>query len=268
MNQIQSLSMWEHIGESVLLIIILFILYKIVIYIFHRRLLALPFFQSNRPKTFILMFTSFIRFLFIFVGIVALLDIYGIDMKSVMASVGVIGIIIGFAIQDALKDIVKGIDIITENYYHVGDVIEVNHEVGVVKRIGIKTTIIQDIDTQNMISIANRNIQMVKVVSTQLNIDIPMPYELSLSKAEMISNEIVEICLKMEEVHSCEYLGIQEYKDSCANYRLRIHCDIPTKFQTRRQVLRTIVEVLEKYDIKIPYQKIEILSEKENAVIK
>ena len=36
-----------------------------------------------------------------------------------LAGVGIVGIIIGLAVQDALKDMIRGISIISENYYKI-----------------------------------------------------------------------------------------------------------------------------------------------------
>ena len=113
-----------------------------------------------------------------------ILNIYDVDVTSLATGVGVAGIIFGFAIQDALKDIIKGIDIISDSYYRVGDIIRTNGYTGKVLAIGIKTTRIEDIYEKNIVSISNRNIEKVEVLSHMINIDIPLPYELKVTPAE------------------------------------------------------------------------------------
>ena len=50
----------------------------------------------------------------------------------------------------------------TDNYYQVGDVIKYDNNLGKVTAIGLKTTRIEDINTMNVVSIANRKIQKVE----------------------------------------------------------------------------------------------------------
>ena len=76
-----------------------------------------------------------------------------------LAGVGIVSVIIGLAIQDALKDIIRGFSILSEEYFSVGDVVTYGDITGKVLVLGLKTTKIKDISTENIISIANRNIE-------------------------------------------------------------------------------------------------------------
>ena len=48
--------------------------------------------------------------------IIFILELYGIDTKSLIAGLGIVGAVIGLALQDTMKDIIGGISIIMENY--------------------------------------------------------------------------------------------------------------------------------------------------------
>lgn len=85
----------------------------------------------------------------IFVWIVVIIMIVselGINTGPLLASAGVIGIVLGFGAQTLIKDFTSGLFIIAENQYRVGDVIEINNISGVVEEITIRTTVLRDLD--------------------------------------------------------------------------------------------------------------------------
>lgn len=246
------------IVNSIVVIVICFILYKIISYTLSDKNKSLKLFTSNRSKTYLRMIRSVVRYIFFIVTILILLQINGINVSSMLAGVGIASVIIGFAIQDLLKDIIKGLDIISDQYFQVGDVIKFNNIEGKVLAIGLKCTKIKDIRTFNIVSISNRNIDQVEVLSNFVDIMVPMPYELKVSKAETIIDEILLESKNIEFVDSAEYRGVSKLDESCINYHFRIYCDPINKFQANRNTLRCILLVFEKNNIKVPYKQIDI----------
>ncbi|MCA9334228.1 mechanosensitive ion channel family protein [Candidatus Saccharibacteria bacterium] len=80
------------------------------------------------------------------VVIIMIINELGINTGPLLASAGVIGIVIGFGAQTLIKDFTTGLFIIAENQYRVGDVIEINGVSGVVEDITIRTTVLRDLD--------------------------------------------------------------------------------------------------------------------------
>ena len=214
--------------------------------------------SSNKSKTYVKMIKSIVRYIIILIVVMIILQIFGINISSMIAGVGIISIIIGFAIQDALKDIIKGIDIISDNYYSVGDVIKFGDITGKVLAIGIKTTKIKDVVSMNVISISNRNIEQVEVVSDLINIDIPMPYEVDVKKAEEVVNGIVKEIKKEKNIDDVEYRGINDLAESSIKYQIKVYCNPEIKVQVRRDVLRYVMIGLSKHNISVPYNQIDI----------
>ena len=175
-----------------------------------------------------------------------------------IAGIGVISIVLGFAIQDSLKDIIRGFNIISDSYYKVGDVIRYNTNVGKVLSIGLKSTKIQDIYTLNVVSIANRYIDKVEVESTMINIDVPLPYELKLSEAENAIDNIIGRIKNIKGVENTEYRGVNKLDDSCIKYQIKVFCNPANKPQTTRDALRCVLEALEELNISVPYNQLDI----------
>lgn len=240
--------------KVLVVIIVNLIIYNIVL-LFVK---DLQFFNNKKTKTFVRLIRSIIRYIFIIITVLIILQIFGFNVSSIFAGVGIFSIIIGFAIQDALKDIIKGFDIISDSYYRVGDVIKFGEITGKVLVIGLKTTKIEDVNTLNVVSISNRNIEQVEVVSNLINIDIPFPYEVKVKDAEKIIEEITKNVMRIEKVDKCNYHGINNLSDSSIDYQIKVYCNPIYKTQTRRDCLNKIVETLEKNNINIPYMQIDI----------
>ena len=246
------------IVNSIIVIMLSFLIYRVIAYLLSDKNKSLKLFTSNRSKTYLRLIRSVVRYLSIMITILILLQINGINVSSMLAGVGIAGVIFGFAIQDVLKDIIKGLDIISDQYFRVGDVIKYNGMEGKVIAIGLKCTKIKDIKTFNVVSISNRNIEEVEVVADFIDVFIPLPYELKVSKAEKIIDQIVYEVKKQSLVNNSEYKGVSKLDDSSINYHLRVNCDPINKLQTNRDVLRTVLFVLEEHNISVPYKQIDI----------
>ena len=244
--------------QSICIIIINYILYLIITHFLDSKNGKFKILKSSRGKTYIKMIKSIIRYTFIIITFIVILQINGINVTSMLAGVGIASVIIGFAIQDLLKDIIKGIDILSDQYFQVGDVIKYQDFEGRVISIGLKCTKVENVRTFNIVSISNRNIEQVEVVSNLINIDIPIPYELKVIKAEETIKDILEEISKIKGVDNCEYRGIQELSDSSINYNIKVYCKPILKVQMTRDVLRCIIVELEKHNINVPYKQIDI----------
>lgn len=175
-----------------------------------------------------------------------------------LAGVGIVSVIVGLAIQDALKDIIRGFSILSEEYFSVGDIVTYDGITGKVLVLGLKTTKIKDIVTDNIISIANRNIEQIQIVSNSLYINFPMPYEVSINKAENVINKIITSIKEIDDVEDVQYKGVTEIADSSIKYLLKITCPPERKLQIRRDSLRCILQIMAKNNIQIPYNQIDV----------
>ena len=247
---------------SICIIIIAIILYKIILHIFAKgeKLYSKDGELKKKRATYFKLFRSILRYIIIIITTLALLEVNGVQVTSLFAGLGILSVIVGLAIQDWLKDIIRGSSIVSDKYFQVGDVVKYNDIEGKVLVIGLKTTQIQDIRTQNIVSIANRKIEEVEVVSEKNYIEIPMPYELPLSRAEAIVEEIIMEVKKNEKVMDCIYKSVNKLDSSSINYYIEVDCKPVEKFQVRRDTIRTILATMEKNNISVPYTQIDIHS--------
>jgi small conductance mechanosensitive channel len=218
--------------------------------------------NNKKNKTLIRMLKSIVACTLGIITVLMVLEIYGINVTSMLAGVGIASIVIGFALQDSLKDIIRGFVIVSDDYYEIGDVIKFGDNLGPVVSVSLLTTKIQDINTMNIVSIANRNIDKVEVDPGYIYIPIPMPYELKVEKAEEIMKEIVKNLQKQERVTTAAYQGITNFDTSALDYQVVVTCDPADRLQARRDSLRTIYTTMEANKIHVPYTQLDLHDKK------
>ncbi len=248
---------------SFVVILVSFIIYGIISGIINRREQKKSKLLANKKgHTVVRMVKSIARYVLIILDILIILQIFGVDISSMLAAAGIASVILAFAIQDALKDIIRGFDIVSDNYYNVGDIVKIGTIEGKVLTVGLKTTKIQDINTNNLVSIANRNIVEAEVLSNMIDIDVPFPYEVSLEKAEKVLQEMVEEIKKQDDITDAEYRKLSNFSESSMDYRIKVFGSPALRPQIRRNSLEAIAKVFAKHKISVPYPHLDIHSDK------
>lgn len=248
---------------SILVILFSLILYRIVARLLNSKEKKASKIMSNKKnKTIIRMLKSVVAGALSIITVLMVLQIYGVNVTSMLAGVGIVGIVVGFALQDSLKDIIRGFVIISDNYYEIGDVIKFNDNVGPVTSVSLLTTKIQDINTMNIVSIANRNIDKVEIDPGYVYLPIPLPLDLKIAKAEEVMHEITKKLQHHDGITSAIYQGITQIDTSSLNYQIVITCDPANKLQIRRDALRTIMTTLEDHKLRVPYEQLDLHTKK------
>lgn len=214
--------------------------------------------HTKKGKTYIKLLGNISKYIILIIVILFILQVNGINISSIIAGLGVVSVVAGLSLQDALKDIIAGFNIIVDEYFAIGDVLDVDGVVGKVYELGLKSTKLKDIYNQNILVIANRNIVKALLVSNQLDIDIPVGYGEKLEKVEKVIGDIVNDVKKVENVLKVDYKGVNEFADSAIMYKIRM--DVKPEYQpeTKRRVNRIIKLEFDKNGIEIPFMQIDI----------
>lgn len=227
---------------------------------------SLTNYEKKKRTTVVILARKIFKFVFLIIAVLALLDLFGVNIKSLVAGLGIITTIIGLALQDTLKDIINGIHIITENYFIVGDIVKYNDFTGTVIEFGLKSTKIKNHAGETMM-VNNRNIYEIINISQQnqnVQLEINIAYEEDVEEVEkVIQEKILPKINKIETVRneSALYLGVNELSESSVKYLIQFRCDRDSQWKTRREALRIIKVELAKAKIKIPYPQVEVHNE-------
>ena len=216
--------------------------------------------NDNKKKTIINLINNIVIFLIVIVSILLILEIFGIDTKSLVASLGVVGLVAGLALQDILKDFIVGMTIIFEGEYLVGDWVSINGFKGEVLPSNLRTTKIKAYTGEVKI-ISNRNITEIinfSLEKTNLVIDVNVAYESDIKKVKDVLNNL---CIELKERYSLkemDCLGIQELSESSIVFRLVALSKYPDHFELDRKIKEDIVLTFNKEKITIPYNQVVV----------
>ena len=218
--------------------------------------------QLQRINTAKILIRNIIKYIIIFLVILSILSVFGVNIGSILAGLGIGTAIIGLAFQDFAKDIIAGFSIIAENLYEVGDIIEVDGFMGEVISFGLRTTRIKNFKgatkmisnhyMDNIINYSNSNSLAV--------VDVAISYE---TKEEDIEKAFQKISKELNgkipyAKKDIEFWGVNELSDSSVVYRIVVETESMKNFTTERFLRKEIKKIFDQEKIKIPYQQIEV----------
>ena len=219
--------------------------------------------EKGRTQTIISITMNAIRYIAAIVILCWGLSILGASVGTIVAGVGIVALIVGFAANSVIADLVTGIFMIFENQYNVGDFVEVGGFRGKVTSIGIRTTCLEDaggnvkiINNSDMSNILNRSDHSSRAVST-----IGIPYETDLEALE------AKIPAMMEEMHARHsdiflaapiYLGVDELADSSVNLKFVVEVEDKNIFSAGRALNRELFLCLRKAGVEVPFPQVDV----------
>lgn len=218
-------------------------------------------YEIKRRKTIIELIGSIFKYIIYIIAGLIILDFYGVNTRSLIASIGVAGAVLGLALQDTLKDFIGGISLILENYLAVGDTVTYNDFTGEVIELGLRVTKIKKASGEVLV-IANRNIDTIINLSQKkanLYLEIDTAYEEKENKVEKVLMKVLDDAIVEKLIlPDSEYLGVNDLSASSVKYLVKINCNQNKRYEIRREMLKRIKLAYDKNNIKIPYNQIEV----------
>ena len=123
----------------------------------------------------------------------------GVSLGPLLAGLGVVGFILGFAMQDSLSNFASGMMILFYRPYDVGDLVDISGVFGKVEHMSLVSTSILTLDNQKLV-VPNSKIwgDVIKNVTDQKVRRVDMTFGISYSddipQAERVLAEILEQC--------------------------------------------------------------------------
>lgn len=201
---------------------------------------------------------TFGQFFVVIVAFLVILNVNGVNVNAWVAVVGLFGAAIGLAIQDVVKDIIMGLRIVGDDFFKVGDVIKIDGHVGVVLFMNLRTTRIEDIEDHSIYSICNRELIKVEKVSSQVDINLQLSYELPMDVAYKLLKKICMEIGQQNEIEACIFKGTQGFGEYAVTYKIRFYCDPSDRPDLSRLAHRIIQKKLAEADVRIPYRRIVV----------
>jgi moderate conductance mechanosensitive channel len=214
------------------------------------------------------------RAAYVVIGLVAILMILeeiGVDIRPLLASLGIVGLAIGLGAQTLFRDVISGIFILAENHYQVGDVVEIGNKTGTVERMSLRVTRVRDvhgivhiIPNGEIRTVANRTREWSRAI-----VDVGVTYEddieLAMRTLEQIGGGLVEDdTIGPLLLESPVVLGVEALEDWQVRLRIMVKTLPNQHFAVQRTLRRRIQRIFAERGISLatPRQEVVLLDHK------
>jgi len=197
-----------------------------------------------------------------FVGLIVALQTIGVNVTPLLAGVGVMGFVVGFALQDTLGNFAAGVMLLLYRPYDSGDVVTVTGETGSVEAMTLVSTTLLTPDNQRL-TIPNGSIWGSTIRNITANdsrrIDqmFGIAYDDDIEKAEAVMLDVVN---SMEHVQSDPgaQVMLMELADSSVNFNVRAWVPTSQYFGTVCELRRQMKMRFDKEGISFPFPQQDV----------
>lgn len=228
------------------------------------------FAKTKRGKTVSTLFASFIKYVIALFAIFLVLGAFGVDTTTLLASAGILGIVIGLGAQSLISDILAGMFIVFEGEFEVGDIVVIDNWRGTVKEIGIRTTKIIDysgnikiVNNSAISTIINQTRELslaVSSISIEYGASIPHVESIIMNNLERIKEHIPEI------VEGPYYKGVNALGPSSVDLLFMAKCQEEDLYGVQRALNRELKILFDENNIGIPFPQVTISELKESNI--
>ena len=205
---------------------------------------------SPKGETVCRLIDSVLRFAFWLVMLYFCLGTLGVDTATLLASAGILTLVIGLGANSLITDILAGLSIVFEGEFQVGDIVTIGGFRGTVQEIGVRTTKIKGNDN-NIKVFANRDVtgvlNMTKDYSS-VSCTFSFPTTMSLERMEsMLADELPKVKDELPAiVKGPFYRGVTEMGDE-VKLQIVATCYESDRGQLERDLNREIRLIVEEY---------------------
>lgn len=227
--------------------------------------------KSDRTKTVVSLLDGFVKYGAAIAVIIYVLKACGVNTEALIASIGILALIIGLGAQSLIADIIAGMFIIFENEFNTGEIISIDGFRGEVIEIGIRTTKL--LDAAGNIKIMNhsdiKNIVNLSREPSLAAVDVDFPYDVPIEYIEKLFDEkFAGLKDKIPGIITGPfYKGVSEYKDSNVTVKIVATCLESDRFQVQRDLLREYRAIITAEGIDISYPHV-VIGQDEKSNIK
>ena len=200
--------------------------------------------------------------LWVILLIIALSNL-GVNVTGLLAGLGILGIIVGFALQDTLGNLASGVFIILNKPFKVGDWINVGSIVGMVEKVGIAACELNSPDNIK-ITIPNKKIwgdiiQNYTGNPTRkiFNLDVGISYDSDIDKAIKIVNNILKNDSRVLKDPQPEVV-VKSLADSSVVLAIRPAVNTKDYWPVYFDAIKAIKQQFDNNGIKIPFPQRDI----------
>lgn len=204
------------------------------------------------------------RYLMIAIGLIFVVSTLGLDSTTVAAITGGLSAGLAFGSRDILNNFISGILLLFDGSLHPNDVVNISGEIGVVKKLSIRSTTLRTLNNVEMI-IPNQTFLTSPVTTynksdnlVRILIPVGASYE---SDPETVRDALLAVAQQHPDVQEKPkpVVFFQEFGSSSIDFKLGVWLDDPLMISRVRSELHFMIfKAFAQQHIEMPYPQREL----------
>lgn len=199
------------------------------------------------------------------IAAIMILEVLGVSLVPIIAGAGVLGLAIGFGAQSVVEDLLRGVFMLAEDQFSVGDRIDVGSVNGTVERVTLRTAVIRDaegtlwhVPNSEINRVANEN-----QLTSRATVEIGVSYSTDVRAAMAVLAGAAEAAaddpdwqdhVKREPTVQ----GVQELGDDAVNIRVVAWVTAGERRRFERYLRLKLKEALDEAEIEMPNRQVDV----------
>ena len=199
------------------------------------------------------------------VALVVILDVWGVNIAPFLASLGIAGLALAFALQETLANVFAGISMIFDKTIRSGDLVYLDDvKSGKIKSVGLRATRLVTFDNETLIvpnsTMANSVIHNVALPAPKTRVVVPfgVAYGADVDKVKKLVLKEIKRINNFDDTEE-PVVRFLEMADSALNFKAYFYVKT---YEVRASALdeanTRIYNILNKNKIEIPYPQMDI----------
>lgn len=217
-----------------------------------------------------------VHYVLVLVGFLAALSALGLELRNLTILVGAFGIGIGFGLQTIVNNFVSGLILLFERPIKVGDVVELDGEWGVVRKLGLRATVVETLQ-QSEVIVPNADLVAGKVTNWTLStrmvravVPVGVAYGSDVDKVMEILQAVAEELPEVRKNPPPQVL-FRAFGESSLDFELRVWVsDVDDRLRVLSELHRAIDRRFREAGVEIPFPQrdLHVRSVDERAAVR
>ncbi|HMF99520.1 MAG TPA: mechanosensitive ion channel family protein [Vicinamibacterales bacterium] len=215
--------------------------------------------------------------LVLMVGVLLVLNYFGIDPTAALAGLGIGGIAVALSAQKTLENVIGGLSIIFDKAVRVGDTLKVGDMAGTVEYIGLRSTRIRTVD-RTIVSVPNGQIANVNIETLSARDKfrfyhfVGLGYDTSAAQMRTIVAGVRDLLLRQPLVDDssirARFIRLGPFSIDVEVFAYVFARDWPHFLEVQEQLLLDVMDVVERAGatIAFPTQTLHLADPERRAI--
>lgn len=194
--------------------------------------------------------------------LITVLSTLGMNVTTLIAALGTAGVAIGLALKDSLSNFASGVLILFNKTFKVGDFIEIDGQMGTVKRIELMFTTLSTADNKNLV-VPNSVITSDMIINYTANkfrrqeLTIGVAYGTDILTAKNAITAALKEC-KAVNWDKEPIIGIASFDDSAITFDVKVWVKTEAFIPSKYEINESILAELRKAGVEIPFNQLDV----------